>query len=108
MNTINLKKNMTQLKLKFKKILCKHTYKPIANIYGELKEDFNGCTVLSCTKCHKLKYVKDYIEAPFNYNMILLYKLHKNNGTLTDELKSALLNNICKNNKEYIDMISNI
>ena len=56
---------------KLKRIFCRHNYQLFANIYGDLVHDFDARTVYICKKCGKRKYVKDYIEAPLNYNNFL-------------------------------------
>lgn len=57
---------------KLKQIFCKHDYKPVANIYGDLSLNYNNSrTVVRCCKCHKLKYIQEYIEAPLDFNKIL-------------------------------------
>lgn len=56
------------------KLFCKHDYKPWANVHGDLINWMGGIrTVLYCKKCGKRKYIKDYIEAPLNYNAICNY-----------------------------------
>lgn len=62
---------MIQMRPAFKQLFCRHRYQLFANIYGDLVNDFNARTVFLCTKCHKRKYIKKYIEAPVNYNLFL-------------------------------------
>lgn len=44
-----------------KSLFCKHNYKFMSNIYGDLINLFNGSrSVWKCTKCGKLQLRKDY------------------------------------------------
>lgn len=52
-------------------MLCRHDYKPWANIYGDLINDTNSRTVLMCPKCGKRRFIGPYLEAPVNYNFFL-------------------------------------
>lgn len=56
---------------RFKQLFCRHDYQVFANIYGDLIHHLKARTVLMCRKCGKRKLVKDYIEAPINYNSFL-------------------------------------
>ena len=60
-------------KSRLKQVFCKHDYKVWANVYGDLRNSLNASTVLYCTKCGKRKYIKEYIEAPVDYNMFFTY-----------------------------------
>ena len=60
-------------KLRSKQIFCHHNYKVWANIYGDMRNDLKAKTVLYCPKCGKRKYIKEYIEAPIDYNMFFAY-----------------------------------
>lgn len=57
----------------FKKLFCRHDYKPWANVHGDMINKMNCRTVLLCTKCGKRKFIKDYIPAPLNYGAIFDY-----------------------------------
>lgn len=52
---------------------CKHEYLPLANTHGDWINHTKFRTVLRCKKCGKLKYVKEYIEAPLNYGALWNY-----------------------------------
>ncbi len=56
---------------KSEQLFCSHDYQLFANVYGDLVHDLNARTVLICKKCGKRKYIKNYIEAPINYNNFL-------------------------------------
>lgn len=56
---------------RLKQLICKHDYKLFANIYGDLINDFDARTIYLCEKCGKRKFVKEFIEAPVNYNHFL-------------------------------------
>lgn len=67
--------------MKLKTILhqckCKHEYKPWANIYGDLIDEFKARTVYLCPKCFKRRFGKEYIDAPLNYNKVLIWAREK-------------------------------
>jgi len=55
-----------------KQLFCKHEYVPFANIHDDLAVEMNfKRTVLICKKCHKRKYISNYIPAPYSYTQIL-------------------------------------
>ena len=57
-----------------KQKFCKHDYKLFANIYGDLRNDFDNCTtLLICNKCGKRLYTRKYKEACVDYNKLLEY-----------------------------------
>lgn len=58
---------------RIKRLFCKHEYLPYANVFGDHINYMNCRTVLLCPKCGKRKYVGDFIEAPFNYNELMMY-----------------------------------
>lgn len=39
----------------FKRIFCKHNYKTITNIHGDLRNTFNCCSIKECINCGKRK-----------------------------------------------------
>ena len=88
--------------MQIKKCFCRHDYKVWANIYGDLTADFKGArTVMLCTKCNKRKYIKDYIEAPVNYNHFIDYcAIKKSESDVADDY----LENVFKDKKKYIEM----
>lgn len=91
--------------VKFKQLVCKHNYKPWANIYGDIINNFNGDrTILLCPKCCKRKYIKEFIEAPLNANNLFNYlALEKQKDPFSD----SYLDSIIKNKDQYQDLFEN-
>lgn len=91
--------------IKFKQTICEHEYKPWANIYGDLINDFNGDrTILLCSKCLKRKYIKEYIEAPLNANNLFNYlALEKQKDPFSDDY----LEGIVQNKNQYKELFEN-
>lgn len=90
-------------KFKSKQIFCKHNYKVWANIYGDMRNDLNASTVLYCPKCGKRKYIKEYIEAPIDYNMFFAY-IHtykSKNPTTQHFAENIILPSIIKNRELF-------
>ena len=61
----------------FKQLICKHDYIPLANIYGDMIHATGCRTVIICKKCGKIKFVKDFIDAPLVYNAICEFTYFK-------------------------------
>ena len=93
--------------MSIKQLLCRHDYKPWANVYGDLRNYIGGTTMLLCPKCSKKKVIDKYIEAPLNYNMIGVYYYHKMSGTLTDDLEKHLFYNIVQDWEQYLENFQN-
>ena len=67
---------------RIKQLFCKHDYVPWANIFGDFIHALDGArTVLICRKCGKRKYVKEFINAPLNYNCMFNYIALMSEGT---------------------------
>lgn len=59
---------------RIKQLFCKHDYKPWANVFGDFIHHMDGVrTVLYCPKCGKRKYIREFINAPLNYNAVWNY-----------------------------------
>lgn len=90
-----------KIKKKLKQIFCKHDYRLWANVYGQLAEDLNCKTMYLCPKCGKRRFIKEFIEAPCNYNEIALY--------ISDPLNvSVLYNSIIKNEEQFISIFGDL
>ena len=61
--------------MRIKKLFCKHDYITFANLYGDLINSLGYRTVFWCKKCGKMKFSKELVPAPINYNS-LIYYLH--------------------------------
>lgn len=86
---------------KSKQLFCKHNYQPWANIYGDLINDLNSRTVLLCPKCKKRKFIKEYIEAPINYNCFFNYcALHRAKSSLAD----SYMDHVFKDKKQFVEL----
>lgn len=54
----------------WKRLFCKHDYKPHANTHGDLINHIGGYrTLMLCTKCGKTKWKGEYLEAPNIYTL---------------------------------------
>lgn len=89
-------------KKKIKYLFCKHNYKPWANVHGDFINWMNCRTVLICTKCGKRKFIKDYIEAPLNYNNMFNYIALKREGR--DDLAESYFKYIIKDEKLFLEL----
>lgn len=101
---------------RIKQLFCKHDYAPWANIFGDFIHVFDGArTVLICRKCGKRKYIKEFINAPLNYNCMFDYIVLTSEGTekackLAESYKEDIFRDkelyvrlFCKGEEEEVD-----
>ena len=81
------------IRKRFKQLICKHHYRPWANLTGECATIFEAQTVYLCPKCYKRKFKKEYIEAPLDYNQILYY-ISVEKSCEDDIIKKVLLEGV--------------
>lgn len=57
-----------------KSLFCKHEYKPLTNIHGDLRLSFNCCSIYKCSKCNKWKksfeLIPDFNVVNFEYKHV--------------------------------------
>jgi hypothetical protein len=94
------------IKLKIKQALCKHSYKPWANIFPPLSDspNFDNCrTVFMCKKCNKRLYSKNFIEAAINFNLVVNWLHVATSDPNNSETLAKLEKNMILNKDKYKD-----
>ena len=89
---------------KRKQKYCRHEYRPWANIYGDLINDFDSRTIMMCPKCGKRMFIGPYIEAPINYNSFLEFAARFFKFENFDSLWEQTGQYIIKNKKQYLEL----
>lgn len=80
----------------------RHKWFPWANIYGKSAKIMKAQTVLMCSVCGKRKFIKEFIEAPIDYNVVMDFcALALSKGV--HEAFEFTKDKIIKNQSQYIE-----
>lgn len=82
---------------------CKHNYIPLANIHGDMIHATGCRTLMICSKCNKIKFIKEYIEAPLSYNAIcefIYFKKAAGEEVAWDRVKDYIF----KNKQQFMEL----